>query len=74
MFVWHRMDWNLLRPIVNMEEDELLDLKDAGSYVAGFTDPAIKLNEQYYDLLVDGSCFLLVLAPRFFFGRYLQFV
>jgi len=53
LFVWHRQDWNILRPYVNMTPEQLQELAGAGVYVAGFTDGAIKLKNDYYDVLVD---------------------
>lgn len=54
LFVIHRMDWSLLRPLVTFHhEAELEDLRSAGVYVAGFVDPKIRQREDLWDLLVD---------------------
>jgi len=53
LFVWHRQDWNCLRPYVTMTEEQLAELRNAGVYVAGVTDAGMKLKQEYYDLLVD---------------------
>jgi len=53
LFVWHRQDWDILRPHTNMTDTQLEELHTAGIYIAGFTDPAIKLKKDYYDVLVD---------------------
>jgi len=59
LFVWHRRDWSLLRPIVTLRESvrslEEEDLAKAGVYIAGFTDPIIKSKQNLYDVLVDGE-------------------
>jgi len=60
VFVWHRQNWNILRPFVtltnnpNSEDDEIQkDLLSAGVYVAGFIDANIKLRQELYDLFID---------------------
>jgi len=53
LFVWHRQDWNILRPYMNITEPEIKEIKDEGIYVAGFIDPTIKRQERFYDLFVD---------------------
>jgi hypothetical protein len=55
LFVWHRQNWNILRPYVKLAEQDLTDLRSAGVYVAGFTDPSVKKREELYDILVDGK-------------------
>lgn len=68
LFVFHRKDWDILRPYVvwifktfflksfwkTMNEDEILELKTTGVFIAGFTDPSIKGRTDLYDVLVDG--------------------
>jgi hypothetical protein len=53
LLVFHRQDWNVLRPWVGMNDLELRELSSTGVYVAGFTNPDIKTNTQYYDVLID---------------------
>jgi len=54
LFVLHRQDWNLLRPLVNVSNQmELQDLTNAGVFIAGFTDNIIKQKEDYYDIILD---------------------
>jgi len=54
LFVLHRQDWNLLRPLVNVRnKKEMEDLTHAGVYIAGFTDNMVKQKEDLYDILVD---------------------
>jgi hypothetical protein len=38
-----------------MNDLELRELTNTGVYVAGFTNPDIKSNQQYYDVLIDGK-------------------
>eukprot|EP00040_Diaphanoeca_grandis_P025176 m.139141 g.139141 ORF g.139141 m.139141 type:complete len:361 (-) comp30039_c0_seq1:102-1184(-) len=53
-FVYHRQNWNILRPCVDMTELEITALEQADdAYVAGFTDESITIREDLYDLVVD---------------------
>ncbi len=54
LFIFHKQNWNFLRPYVRIDEAELNDLKQTDGYCAGFTDPSIRTKEEYYDLFVDG--------------------
>eukprot|EP00002_Diphylleia_rotans_P009115 TRINITY_DN1912_c0_g1_i1.p1 TRINITY_DN1912_c0_g1~~TRINITY_DN1912_c0_g1_i1.p1 ORF type:complete len:346 (-),score=85.37 TRINITY_DN1912_c0_g1_i1:135-1172(-) len=53
LLVWHRQNWDLLRPYVSINELQLQDLQTAGAYVAGFTDSRIKNYTDFYDVYVD---------------------
>jgi len=51
--VWHRQDWSVLRPWVALTDAQLAELRAAGVFVAGFTDPAVRGMTDLYDLLLD---------------------
>ncbi|XP_071792834.1 DENN domain-containing protein 10-like [Asterias amurensis] len=52
--VWHRQNWSLLYPYVDLEsEDEIQELKGASSYIAGFTDPAIENRTNLFDVFIN---------------------
>lgn len=53
LYVSHRQDWDILRPYVNLEEQELEEMKKAGVYCAGFTDNSILSRTDLYDVYVD---------------------
>lgn len=53
LLVWHRQNWNILRPYVTLTQPEIAEISAAGVFVAGFTDPALKSRENLYDLYVD---------------------
>jgi len=54
IFAWHRQDWNILRPIVDLTHElEVADLRAAGVYCAGISDSAMKNKTEFYDVLVD---------------------
>ncbi len=56
LFVLHRMDWSLLRPLVTFDNaEEVADLKAAGVYVAGFLDAKIRSREDLFDILIDST-------------------
>lgn len=55
LFVWHRQDFDQLRPFVNPTEVELADLEKAKVYIAGFTDPSMKNRQDLYDIFIDIS-------------------
>lgn len=53
MFVWHRQAFDVLRPYVSMNEQEISDLKSNPVYCAGFTDPQVRDRDDLYDLFLD---------------------
>ena len=58
--MWHRRNWNIVYPWLELDDTELADLSTHGTYVAGFTDPAIEGRTDLYDLFVNGKCSLLL--------------
>lgn len=55
ILVWHRQNWDILRPFMTLSEPELADIKAAGVYCAGFIDESARDREELYDVLVDGE-------------------
>eukprot|EP01112_Ceratiomyxa_fruticulosa_P018831 TRINITY_DN6079_c0_g2_i4.p1 TRINITY_DN6079_c0_g2~~TRINITY_DN6079_c0_g2_i4.p1 ORF type:complete len:357 (-),score=58.92 TRINITY_DN6079_c0_g2_i4:108-1178(-) len=53
LFVWHRQNWNILRPYITLTSLEEADLKSTGVYCAGSVDPVIKSREDLFDICVD---------------------
>ncbi|KAJ6230203.1 hypothetical protein M0813_06841 [Anaeramoeba flamelloides] len=53
LLVMHRQNWNILQPYVQFEENQIDYLKSQNGYIAGFTDPQIKNQENLYDLFID---------------------
>eukprot|EP01101_Sappina_pedata_P001515 TRINITY_DN11599_c0_g1_i1.p1 TRINITY_DN11599_c0_g1~~TRINITY_DN11599_c0_g1_i1.p1 ORF type:complete len:378 (-),score=127.92 TRINITY_DN11599_c0_g1_i1:91-1224(-) len=51
--IWHRQDWNILRPYVTLSSPELDDLNQSAVYCAGFTDPEVRQRVDLYDIFVD---------------------
>ncbi|XP_074642777.1 DENN domain-containing protein 10-like [Tubulanus polymorphus] len=53
LLVWHRHNWDILLPNVDLNENEINDLKTNGHYIAGFTDPAVENRMDLYDVFVN---------------------
>ncbi|PRP74132.1 FAM45 family protein [Planoprotostelium fungivorum] len=53
VLVWHRQNWDIVRPYVNHSDNEISDVQDSQVYIAGFIDESIREREDLYDLLVD---------------------
>ncbi|XP_069139960.1 DENN domain-containing protein 10-like [Argopecten irradians] len=51
--VWHRQNWNIAFPFIEMNQEELELLKGANSYVAGFTDASLEGRNDLYDVYVS---------------------
>jgi len=61
---WHRQDWDILHPFVTLNEAELKDLRDAGVYIAGFTDANCVQKKDLYDLYIDVPARSLTVAEH----------
>lgn len=61
-FVWHRQNWNILYPYLDLDEVELKELKSSNHYVAGFTDASIEGRSDIYDVFVNGPSSLISIA------------
>jgi hypothetical protein len=54
LFVLHREDWSILRPLVNLHDaDELADLGSLSHFVAGTVDSSVSGHSELYDLCVN---------------------
>lgn len=54
LFVWHRQNWNVVYPNVDLEQVELEDLSAHGTYIAGFTDASVEGRTELYDMFING--------------------
>lgn len=59
LFVWHRQNWDMVYPHLDLEESELADLARHRTYVAGFTDPAVEGRTELYDLFINSKSLLV---------------
>ncbi len=55
LLVLHRKNWDIVYPQLELEEAELADLLQHGTYVAGFTDSTVEGRTDLYDLFVNGK-------------------
>ena len=53
LLVWHRKYFDCLCPFVQLDDAQLEDLASQGAYCAGFTDDAVKVRSDLYDVIVD---------------------
>jgi hypothetical protein len=53
LLVWHRKQFDCLSPFVQLDDAQLDDLASQGAYCAGFTDDAVKVRSDLYDVIVD---------------------
>jgi len=53
LLVWHRQNWDLLRPFMTLSEPEIKDIKQSKIYVAGFVEEEVRDREDLYDIFVD---------------------
>lgn len=57
-------NWNLLRPLCTLSEEEIKELTTAGIYIAGFVDPLIKSRQDLWDVLIDGAECTITIADH----------
>jgi len=53
ILVWHRQNWDILRPFMTLSDHEIADIKSAAVYCGGFIDENVRDREDLYDVLVD---------------------
>ncbi|KAL4232018.1 Protein fam45a [Mactra antiquata] len=63
-FVWHRQNWNIVFPYVEMVDEEIDLLKTNNHYVAGFTDATIESRSDLYDVFVNGTSSQVTVASH----------
>ncbi|XP_060599901.1 DENN domain-containing protein 10-like [Ruditapes philippinarum] len=63
-FIWHRQNWNIVHPYVELIEEEIDQLKTNTHYVAGFTDATIESRSDLYDVFVNGTAGQISVAPH----------
>ncbi len=55
LLILHRKNWDIVYPRLELEEAELADLSERGTYVAGFTDSTVEGRTDLYDLFINGE-------------------
>lgn len=61
---WHRQNWSVLHPFVELETSEIEELKGSNHYVAGFTDATIEGRNDLYDVFVNGPAGQISIAQN----------
>lgn len=51
--MWHRQDWNIIYPFMELTPTEISELLSMKTYVAGFRDAAVEGRADLYDLFVN---------------------
>lgn len=51
--MWHRQDWNIIYPFMELTPPEVSELLSMKTYVAGFKDAAVEGRADLYDLFVN---------------------
>ncbi|XP_061184782.1 DENN domain-containing protein 10-like [Saccostrea echinata] len=62
--VWHRQNWDIAFPLIEMEDSEVDVLKQTSSYVAGVTDASMEGRSDLYDVFVNTSTGQISIAPE----------
>ncbi|XP_060068209.1 DENN domain-containing protein 10-like [Ylistrum balloti] len=62
--VWHRQNWNIAFPFIEMNQQEVDYLKGANSYVAGFTDASLEGRNDLYDVYVSPTSGQISIATQ----------
>uniref|UniRef100_A0A3B4A2V4 UDENN domain-containing protein n=1 Tax=Periophthalmus magnuspinnatus TaxID=409849 RepID=A0A3B4A2V4_9GOBI len=60
---WHRKDWSILHPYVNLTDIELEDLNKCSGYVAGFVDPEVSNRGDLFDVYVNLPDSIITVSP-----------
>ncbi|KAL3864550.1 hypothetical protein ACJMK2_006222 [Sinanodonta woodiana] len=53
--VWHRQNWDIVYPYMELNDTGIDQLRSCNTYVAGFTDATVESRGDLYDLFVNGS-------------------
>lgn len=61
--VWHRQNWDIAFPVVEIDDSEVDVLKETSSYVAGVTDASVEGRTDLYDVFVNTSTGQISIAP-----------
>ncbi|XP_048746661.2 putative DENN domain-containing protein 10 B [Ostrea edulis] len=62
--VWHRQNWDIAFPVIEMDDVDLTMLKETSNYVAGVTDAAVEGRTDLYDVFVNTSTGQISIAPE----------
>ncbi|XP_035223000.1 DENN domain-containing protein 10-like isoform X2 [Stegodyphus dumicola] len=63
-FVWHRQDWSIIYPYMQLTNNEISELLSLPTYVAGFRDAGVEGRMELYDLFVNLPAIEITIAPH----------
>ncbi|XP_059173996.1 DENN domain-containing protein 10-like [Physella acuta] len=63
-FAWHRQNWNILHPNVQLTDAEIENLTSNSHYVAGFTEAAVEGRTDLYDVFVNAPNGQIIVASH----------
>ncbi|XP_015919316.1 DENN domain-containing protein 10 [Parasteatoda tepidariorum] len=63
-FMWHRQDWNVVYPYMQLTNLEISELLSLPTYIAGFRDAAVEGRTELYDLFVNLPAIEITIAPH----------
>ncbi|XP_066994835.2 putative DENN domain-containing protein 10 B [Anabrus simplex] len=64
VLMWHRRNYDILFPWIDLVPEELVDLKSNTCYIAGCRDSAVCSRSDLYDLLVNLPAREITIAPH----------
>jgi len=63
-FVWHRQDWNIIYPYMELTPSDVSELMSLSTYIAGFRDAAVEGRTELYDLFVNLPAIEITIAAH----------
>ncbi|KAK6178152.1 hypothetical protein SNE40_012967 [Patella caerulea] len=63
-FTWHRQNWGIVFPYLELRDEELSMLKSSSHYVAGFADAAVEGRSELYDVFVNVPTNQIIIAQQ----------
>jgi hypothetical protein len=53
LFIWHRRDFSVLRPVIRNESEHIEDLTSSGVFIAGSLDASLVARSDLFDVIVS---------------------
>ncbi|KAG8198303.1 hypothetical protein JTE90_021557 [Oedothorax gibbosus] len=63
-FMWHRQDWNIIYPYMQLTNPEVSELSALPTYIAGFQDAAVEGRVELYDVFVNLPAIEITIAAH----------
>lgn len=63
-FMWHRQDWNIIYPYMQLTNPEVSELSALPTYIAGFRDAAVEGRVELYDVFVNLPAIEITIAAH----------